>query len=1415
MQQDTTRDNSKNIGHAEKILKTTEVFRITRPENVRNEHLVAGVFRVTRPAIMKNGDISKTTDSSQTTETVSSQSTRYEQFNNGDKSLYAEQKIVPTFATEKRSGYRNKQLMSCNNHNAILLPRPQNPIQHQTLSGTHVQRIPVLNNTYFQLPKNAPNDTQFSFANNMTRNDLNSISIPTELSQDNQKIPTNSNEKVNVINTDYSDLNNNSRVRNTQKYPKAAESEAECSISLDRNCKDLNKRNNNLGTTGNNVVKMMSHQNVCCEQVEPKETKDMSACLKDSGLTKSECCNEPSKTTNSQNKDLLADSIPKNIPSTSQCFEGKNTCNAFKDVQQNLPITDTLDLTNADIEQNKRKGQEFEASTCLKIDNTTAQRSKDGVTEHSVTIPLRKSRKRTYKEAEHTSNNETTHEDTKTAKKGYVITNKCAYKKTTKTQEGTESELFPKNSKVFQDMESRYMRRDLTGSTSVEKVFEDKCDIINKVESEKLSEVKDHHLLKLSDKERKYLRSKCYLENDLVKGVRRRFENSPDNKNEMKCDHYTRDLQMNDSLRKEAKQSSDLNSESSEILSHADVAGDEASPNDASADKTNYQYTIEKPRSRRSGKKQQENSPFIDQLKSLIHLKRPVVRLQHIDCLSPEKKQSTIISKPEKQETATTKLDDANSSPTPKKMFYVVSSSEFSKLNKQGDCASGVICADSNTYPSQSKIEPITGSTVTKDKQINTIISQSLVKSTSSHSETTQKFITGPTSNKVKLDKQPQINVASTLLNKMVCNSFKGLTDSPETQRKTYSNKLTVKELLQAKRDESKISPVTSRQMLDKAKRTVSYPVQLYGRAMYSKSKNSENVSSNTSMKVINSNIAMNVMAIKTDMTSKSHANDTQQNIHRNILPIQTGRTIHIVNPHTSVPTSIRQQPFIAPKPQSSLPDDGSKANNKVVPPKVHSSDGVHNIVTCHENIDKKPTYFKIGDQTVIVKRSEDRISSKRKTLPAPKSKRTIADDYKRRRRRSRDRFTQKMHRKSLGSNLRKIIKESDNTVFKMMYSLDLVPVEILKQVSAVSRESDSEPNTPIKNGMCQQRNFDRNVVEICAEDESSLKSKPLERNSKMYKRSTNMASIVQINKLKDETVTFSIEQIKVQYRKPESVKNNTSFSNIGRQCRLKFSARGIIEKIYVENLGQGLYLVKNTNGDKTELANRQKLNTCLVPYPAYIHTIPNGSLSIAVGEIYLEQQKAQYVFKNDDKDVQSVLDKFLYPSTTLKKIDDCFDKRYSSITDKNMSPRCNSPMFYSKEMKNTFDDFIEEGTIASEYTKINLSRRSETNLTKLDLQTTRFSERAMALKIKQNELFESCRRLKSENTTKVGTKKKRDKSVLITAAKTENLKSKNDGGVKVLNNPHDAFAVEKSCTDVPIPKETTTDDDKIIDVDE
>ncbi|XP_053405402.1 uncharacterized protein LOC123523005 isoform X2 [Mercenaria mercenaria] len=1422
------------------------------------------VFRISRPLIVKSKD--KLT--SRSNKLVPEQSldntmtTNCRQMNI-KKSLNAKPRNIQTDSCSsngKWSGYRNKQsLIPCNSHNAILLPRPQ--IANAALPEAHIQRIPVLNNTQFQLPKNLLIDTESSLPflprfvkSNVSDNGnlhLNHTNVRSTVEyadgtvNKKPRLTSNVSEAVCLENTFNLGKNDSSRVRNTREDSKTVENSAnmaEDKQMSEGNCQKMNTLNSDLIDNANIGVKEMCNREIKCKPLEQNFTKNdeinSSVCpsvILASAVQKESCPKLPG-TTNVQNgksssKTVVSDFITK-CPSTNQSFteELPHQCDAFKDEVQKdviVPVsvecstTSILEPENSNIfEKTKtdcktnsteniiyKDADEGEFRGCDSLSNSI---NKEAVVDRTMTTPSSKKRKRPHrvnKKSKYAAKDDD--DDKEKCKKSYIVKNESSHKK----QKGKELSVkhiqskqpFLQNSKAYQDIESRYMGHDLTGSTSVEKVFEERCDIINKVESEKLSKVKDHHLLKLSDKEREYLRNKCYLDNDLTVDVRRRFEEQTGSKNDTvtgapQCNIDGNETVNKDVIRKEtsllsgtknSKLSSGRNTDQNPVVSEASTSF----ASKRKAESTNDKEQLFKLHLKPPEKEKQIGGQTVGQCQSSVSLEQPVVRLQCLDCI-PNEKQGLAVENSEKPRSIHINQHIANFPTTSKKVYYVVNSSDISRFKNPAGSANSVTDLKNKISASPASSSPdITHTIGPINMTINTTMCQSSTNNKQFPADLMHKISTTSSSNVAVSDNQLEPE-QELLLHKMENHTLK-LAQNNVAPPKTYSSKLTVKRLLEAKRDNRKNNVVISRQMDGKSKQAASFPVQLYGRAMFGGSFKAtvetsklEGTSGNT--EILPNGLPSNTSAVVSSSSSgnpvsSSSSSLVHQYIYQNGIQTQTGRNVNIVNP-VLIPISKIQRTLISSASLFSLPSMTRKPDT-LTPSEINSSISTSTLSFQSGSEKRKPVYIKIGEQTMIVKRSEDKSSTKRKTLPAPKPKRTIADDYKRKHRRSRGMFIQRGHHISLRTKLRKLLKRSDKSVHKLMNSLDLVPVDLLKQFTDTKVKKDSSESEFDKSCKEMRVNEIKETTKVPTEDGAS-ENISREQKSKVFSNPTNMANVVQISKHEDGSVNYSIQQMQVLYRKPGSTKFQRSFRHLGFSCRLQFSADGIIEKIYIESLQRGLYLLENVNGNKAKLTKKRKLNTSLVPYPPHIATIPSGSLCIAVGDIYPEEQKSQYIFETESKDIHSIIDRFLRPCA-MQNMHDFIDKRYSSITDQSMSPRCSSPMFYSEEMRDAFDFF--EGSFDCSSKGLPVAKRSETSFAKHDIQT-RFSERAMALKIKQNELFESCRKLKSEQPLKEGYKKKREKILHSNPSRTEITKRNDDGGVRILSHVRDIFNGEEPC---------------------
>lgn len=1318
------------------------------------------VFHITRPLITNprssDGNEERICKSLHANDTVTTLNSKPTVMTQSETASPTNVPAVSTLSRGRGSGYRKRQsYVPVNSRTAILLPRPQISASVTHTNELQIQQIPVLNNTQFQFSRpvavdaRCSNDhisnTTFKQATQSYPND--NITHKEKHTLSKTSLPPHDNTSENSVTLC---RNNNSRVRNTKENDARKDklvnisenkyTEEKLASRRDKASKNLGKNvNSEVKLTGNVEHKRLDDETGRMENVKDQLVESVSASMLCYTNAQSEHCQKEGKSVRSIREVACAalEVDGSNLPSTSNLEIGEKSFAAVNmhiendDVADTSTMSDTLQNRNGENTENtlvsdsrRLKFDEKDEKDMSNTDNVTEIINRVASGEVTTTISrnsstrkqARASRKAKQGNKNHASTTEMGTEESETKNDA----NKLQH--TTKVGVRMLRRKHPskKSLKAKLDIESRYMGHALTAVSSFEEVLEGKSDVINQIETDKLSKVKDHHLLTLSDDEREYLRSKCYLENDLTVDVRRRFEPHAEGKNEKSIDKSSRDF---------------IRSGSED---YPDCEQFEASTSSAAV---NFKDRMKEHQLGNIGKetyKDEQNKFHAD-----FKLKQPVVKLQRLGTIPTVKQEQGLqCRKPWKQDSTLRNSHTLNSTLPSRKIYYVINSNDIVRLQQQSPSAKAA-----NSYASYKTAPEIT-STVPGDSNV-TVSSASTVNSTINKNSFSCTTIQTPKlSSRTEFDlkaaqrisvQDSQPNSSGSYSHNVDNNGEFKLKSSPASENlslpaRPYCNKLTVKELLRAKRENRYCGTLKNKQITP-----THTHVQLSGKHIF---ENPSTLITQNLVKDTQSNVEMSVADKSSNRNQKSEPESLMhQQINQNKATTQPGRILHIVNPSLilAVPTFTHE--YI------------TSASDATAQPHITTEENVVSQAETREiqtgSQKKQPIYIKIGDQTMIVKRCESTRSTDKKTLPAPKPKYT--DDYKRKHRRAKTRHSHRVHQQSLRSKLRKILQRSNEPVQKLVSTLDLVPVQLLKNfLETTVKEEPIGEDLPVdtnKSLMSPNRN---EVINIKSTEtrEGKHQTKATSRKRKLSSSyQTKMANIMQISKRADGTVAYSTHQVRVRYAKAKS----TGSFNPGILCRLKFSVDGFLEKIYAESIQQGFFLVQNCKGEEAYLKKNEKIDAVLVLYPPHIATVPDGSFCLAVGDLFSEEHKNQHKFETESTHIQKVLEQFLWPFS-MQNVDDFMDKRYSSVTDRSMSPRCCSPLFYSSKMKDAFD--IEEnrtsGCDRSGFSaSSSFSRNFETATGKIDRQSTRFSERAIALKIKQNELFETCRKLKSERTAK------------------------------------------------------------------
>ncbi|KAH3837468.1 uncharacterized protein LOC127879552 isoform X2 [Dreissena polymorpha] len=385
----------------------------------------------------------------------------------------------------------------------------------------------------------------------------------------------------------------------------------------------------------------------------------------------------------------------------------------------------------------------------------------------------------------------------------------------------------------------------------------------------------------------------------------------------------------------------------------------------------------------------------------------------------------------------------------------------------------------------------------------------------------------------------------------------------------------------------------------------------------------------------------------------------------------------------------------------------------------------------------------KIGPKTFIVKTTDvpNATAARRTTLPAPRPRKDLGDnDICRKRRKSHTStlFSKKNKTDDLGE-ISPSTYQLNSPCLELAYSLNLIPYHpgLIKQ--GVMYSVNGAVDNSGQAGSVQDMIHDENDVKF--------------------------ANIVQIFKHDSVPSSYHLASVKLTLSSGSCGEFRRWFDYSDYPCAIHMSDDGVIEHLEIESVRSGLYIVIDCIEG---LPNRSRcvVKAVLSVYPPHLAAIPSNTLAIVIGDIFESEAASRDAMDSISKtmSMEEVIKTFL----ELQKSHfspELLDRKYGSTTDRSQSPKYHSPLFYSKSMHGIFEQHIlptpvssRHSIAASDSCSSSVTVRAGSNLSHLkpNGDFTRFSERAMALKIRQNELFASCQRLKITHLKKRPIKRKR-----------------------------------------------------------
>ena len=446
---------------------------------------------------------------------------------------------------------------------------------------------------------------------------------------------------------------------------------------------------------------------------------------------------------------------------------------------------------------------------------------------------------------------------------------------------------------------------------------------------------------------------------------------------------------------------------------------------------------------------------------------------------------------------------------------------------------------------------------------------------------------------------------------------------------------------------------------------------------------------------------------------------------------------------------------------------------------------------------------------------SDDRIAfAKPETKPAPKVAKTPKTSKKRKSPANLEKqfkpHQPTTHQKDMKKKIKKLMKKNKTPIEELIQSLGLEhnkekrkklrrkPSHKITYSStpspAHSTHDTSESPLPVKQepvtpdvGNVSGADTNATTPEVCS-------LKPRTKATRVVEK---RATILQIFKSASQSSKFYMHTAKLCFTTGGSAAYHRWYHHSDYPCTLHLRNSDTIYQIDVESLRSGFYLVSEMDKNllKSDLPEKATVSALLSLYPPDMNILPEESLAIAVGKIndYDETEQPipsdnenDTVNKNVDNIIRSIL-----KLDTFKDIEHIEDERYGSVKDVTMSPKCHSRKFYAPEMFDCFTQNRRSGVKNSPAMKISSTDKSVSGKSSLeDIQESEVtvSTKAHELKIKQNELYQECSKLRDKIQT--------GKGLLLATSIARNLGSCDELGAETSRDDENVSDFESVSSD-------------------
>ena len=853
------------------------------------------------------------------------------------------------------------------------------------------------------------------------------------------------------------------------------------------------------------------------------------------------------------------------------------------------------------------------------------------------------------------------------------------------------------------DIKTRYLTDPKIGFNTYNGVFKADNDAIATIEAKKLSSVSGHHLLSLTDSEKEYLRHKGYIEPCTS------------------TDDITEEDKIDEKQTRKRKRKTTFTSESQVKRENCDLF--------PSRIERQLNVTQEMTVKRMDVGMKNVNIP-------IYNLKTPVVKLTKVDLVQGRVKVRDLNT------ASATPQNSAQANHA--KMFYVVNGSCLGKIKTEGTHNIST-CTSGNTVskPGEKIVDNVTARklghlsnvpNLTQTNQTNTL--------SNIPEENKDKYIRLGNVNYRLVHNQRENMLRGESWPKKHTPPVSAPVPSISSQTMSPASNKTVHELLTLKRATDLQNQPPGEGLL-----------QVYGEVTNSHM-NEVDISNRpeTSSEIcIGANYSHNSSGRKSLPVSIADSKEVTSNKTDSRSKVRLQIPIRIINPHdvvirkasTQIPSSSRDllKPGATMSPGKREHFLSVKANKSTIP--IVSMSPKNN------------------------QRTPEKIRQKRKTLPAPKPKEQL---FGRIQKSNKKTSPPSLTKKNIFvKGFRKIIKallaKSTDPLLQMAHCLDLIPNE------SVLRKYRNDRQKKVNDAfdMLTQMGID---MKSPSKDPLNTKEAEMYTDNEcgMFGEGTEiqnqkMTTVIQIFKDESMRCTHRVLQVKLTPRN-KYTSSIHRFRHTDCPCELHFDDNGDLIEIDVQEIAKGLYIALDCVGARPG-NNGSSVKTTLCVYPRSLSAIPQSTLALVISDTYDAEDASKHkpkVIDRLDEMVADILD---------RKTEECIhfgDMKYGSITTVDASPRYHSAIFYTGDYFSRFEKELLKGSCngkdlinKNNNKKANSgSRKAFASWKKQGGVSPKFSERAMALKLKQNELFESCTKLKTSKQLRQNKKRKIEEDFVI-----------------------------------------------------